>query len=188
MPSQYSYQWFIRQFENSRDAAKKFISSVDKQSFIQAPSEGKWSCAECYSHLVKYGNLYFDQIDSAISANTHTVSNSRRSFPPRWVAKKLIMFLKPPYKIKIKTLKPITPDLPPFRRKVLLDEYLNLQDRLIAQLERARRQQVHLMKAKVVHPLFPVIRMTLSECFLLLDIHQQRHQWQAEQTLEILKG
>ncbi|NIT61090.1 MAG: hypothetical protein GWN00_34270 [Aliifodinibius sp.] len=68
----------------------------------------------------------------------------------------------------------------------LLDEYLNLQDRLIGQLEDAHQNNVHLGQSKVTHPIFSIITMTMAECFLLLEAHQRRHQWQAEQTLQIL--
>jgi len=82
-------------------------------------------------------------------------------------------------------MKPV--DTSGYSRMELLDEYLNLQNRLIVELENAHQKNVHLGRSKVSHPIFPIIKMTLSECFLLLEAHQRRHQWQAEQTLNMLK-
>ncbi|MDZ7658376.1 DinB family protein [Fodinibius sp.] len=189
MLQQYSYQWFIQQFENTKDTAEEFILSVDKNLFLKAPAEGRWSIAECYSHLINYGDLYFDNIASAISKNADTANSVNRSFPPRWLAQKIISYFEPPYKIKLKTIKSMKPvDTSGYNRMDLLDEYLNLQNRLIAQLETAHQKNVHLGRSKVSHPIFSIIKMTLSECFLLLEAHQRRHQWQAEQTLKALQN
>ena len=188
MIDQYSYQWFIQQFERTKNTAEEFILSVDKNLFLKAPTEDRWSIAECYSHLINYGDLYFDNISSAISVNGNTANSSNRSFPPRWLAQKIISLFEPPYKIKLKTIKSMKPvDTSGYSRMELLDEYLNLQNRLIAELENAHQKNVHLGRSKVSHPIFPIIKMTLSECFLLLEAHQRRHQWQAEQTLHVLK-
>lgn len=189
MLQQYSYQWFIQQFENTKDTAEEFILSVDKNLFLKAPAEGRWSIAECYSHLINYGDLYFDNIASAISKNADTANSVNRSFPPRWLAQKIISYFEPPYKIKLKTIKSMKPvDTSGYNRMDLLDEYLNLQNRLIAQLENAHQKNVHLGRSKVSHPIFSIIKMTLSECFLLLEAHQRRHQWQAEKTLKALQN
>ncbi|PAU94348.1 hypothetical protein CK503_05965 [Aliifodinibius salipaludis] len=189
MHSQYTYEWLITQFENTKNVAEEFILSVDKDLFLKAPAEDQWSIAECYSHLINYGDLYFDNMVSAISENTSTTDSVNQSFPPRWFAQKIISFFEPPYKMKLKTVKSMKPvDTSGYNRIELLDEYLNLQNRLITQLENAHQKNVHLGRSKVTHPIFSIIKMTLSECFLLLEAHQHRHQWQAEQTLQVLKG
>jgi hypothetical protein len=184
----YTYQWFIQQFERSKNTAEEFILSVDENLFLKAPTEGRWSIAECYSHLINYGDLYFDDICSAISENADTANSVNRSFPPRWGAQKIISFFEPPYNIKLKTIKSMKPvDTSGYDRMELLNEYLNLQNRLITQLEDAHRKNVHLGRSKVAHPVLSIIKMTLSECFLLLEAHQRRHQWQAEETLKALQ-
>lgn len=184
----YSYRWFIDQFTNTKTTAEDFVLAVNEQLFFQKPSENRWSIAECYGHLIKYGNLYFSNIQSAISATANTNVPGNDTYPPRWLPEKIIHFFEPPYKLKVKTINPMKPDSSSDKNRMeLLDEYLNLQNRLIEQLERAHQSNVHMTKAKVTHPVFSIIKMTLSECFLLLEAHQRRHQWQAEQTMEMLK-
>lgn len=188
MDSQYTYEWFIRQFESTKTIAQDFILSIDEQLFFQAPAEGKWNMAECYQHLIRYGDLYFDNMQLAITENPGSANNLQQPFPPGWIASKIISFFKPPYKIKLKTIEPMKPGhTTTTTHRSILDNYLHLQDQLIALLEEARRQQVHLGKSRVTHPVFSIITMSLAECFLLLDAHQQRHQWQAEQTLKALR-
>lgn len=186
---QYTYNWFIQRFEHTKITAEEFILSVDENLFLKAPAEDRWSIAECYSHLINYGDLYFDNITSAISENAGTADSVKQPFPPRWLPQKIISIFEPPYKMKLKTIKAMKPvDTSEYNRMELLDEYLNLQDRLIAQLEHAHQKNVHLGQSKVTHPIFSIIKMTLAECFLLLEAHQRRHQWQAEQTLQVLQN
>ena len=189
MSQTYNYNWFIRQFENTKDTAEEFILSIDNTLFLQPPADGRWSIAECYSHLINYGDLYFDNITEAITKHADTVKAGTMTFPPRWLPQKIIAFFEPPYRIKLKTIKPMQPvDTSKYNRSELLDEYINLQDRLIVQLKKARERTVDLRQAKVIHPIFSLLTMTLSECFLLLEAHQRRHQWQAEQTLKALQN
>jgi len=189
MDSKYSYDWYIAKFEEAKDTAEEFILSVDEARFSQRPAEGSWCIGEIYSHLINYGNLYFDNMAAGITNSQKTTRQSGKVFPPRWIVQKLVNFFEPPYKMKLKTIKAMKPDsVDGYNRMELLDEYVNLQDRLIAQLEKGQHRHVALDATKVRHPLMSFVRMTLSECFALVEVHQRRHQWQAEQTLEVLNN
>lgn len=188
MNARYSYDWYMQQFEAAKDTAEQFILSVDEAQFVQPPAEDRWCIAECYSHLINYGNLFIDNLTSSISRASVTASEVDQPFEPRWLARKITALLEPPYKFKLKTLKSMKPDpVSGYNRMELLDEYVNLQERLIAQLEQAYHNHIALDKAKMPHPLFSWIRLTLTECFAIIEAHQRRHQWQAEQTLQVLK-
>lgn len=184
----YSYPWYLQQFEDAKEKAEKFILSVDEAQFLQPPAEGKWSIAECYSHLINYGDFYFENLETGITEAQVTISNLQQSFQPRWLMSKIVSFFEPPYKIKMKTIKAMKPELVSgYDRMKLLDEYINLQDRFISLLENGQHRHIDLNAVKIRHPSFSFIKMTLSECFALAEAHQRRHQWQAEQTLQVLK-
>lgn len=189
MVKRYSYPWFIEQFEQAKDTAEKFVLSIDENLFLQPPAGNRWAVAECYSHLIKYGDLFFYDISSAIDIAKAGKLDLRQSFPPRWPWQKVINFFEPPYKLKIKTIKSIKPDpVKGYSRLELLDEYMNLQDRLIEQLENAQHRSVDLGNAKIKHPVLTLLKVSLSESFGLIEAHQRRHQWQAEQTLKALRS
>lgn len=188
MHPQYSYEWYIQQFEDAKENAEQFILSVDETLFVQPPADDRWSIAECYSHLINYGNLYFGNLRQTLANTQITTEELDQSFEPRWLVKKLISFFEPPYKMKLKTVKAMKPNpVTGYNRMELLDEFVNLQDRFIAQLEKGQHRHVDLGRAKMAHPLFSIIKMTLSECFALAEVHQRRHTWQAEQTLKAIK-
>lgn len=187
MEQKFSYRWYINQFKEAKVTAEKFVLSMDETLFSQPPAEGRWSIAECYSHLINYGELYLDNMSAGI-AKMQTTGDPEQSFQPRWIVQKIVSFFEPPYKIKLKTVKAMRPDpVSGYNRMELLDEYINLQDRFIVQLEKAQHRHVDLSAVKVRHPLISFLKVTLTECFALAEVHQRRHQWQAKQTLQALK-
>jgi hypothetical protein len=187
MDLRYSYNWYIQQFENAKDMAKEFLLAVDDRDLGQPPAENKWAIAECYQHLIVFGELYLQNMEPVLAANHITTNSPNQSFKPRWIVRKVITFFEPPYSIKVNTFEQMKPDpVSGYNRTELLDEYIGLQDRYIAELEKVCHQQTDLGAVMVRHPIFPVLKMTLSECFAIAEVHQRRHQWQAEQTLEVL--
>lgn len=188
MIEKYSYRWYIQQFDEAKSTAEKFILSIEEPLFLQPPSEGRWSIAECYSHLIKYGDLYLQNMEPGIADSYYVMADEpEKPFPPRWIVRKIVSFFEPPYKMKVKTLEAMKPNtVSGYNRMELLDEYIDLQDRFITQLEKGRRQQTDLSAVMVEHPIFSILKMTLSECFALAEVHQRRHQWQAEQTRKMI--
>ncbi|SMO70954.1 DinB family protein [Fodinibius sediminis] len=184
----YSYDWFIQQFEQAGETAETFLLSVDEAHFLQSPSAQQWSIAECYHHLIKFGNIYHRNLDRRLSGNPATTNDIDQDFPPRWFWKKVADFFEPPYTFKMKTVSPMRPDaVSRYNRLELLDEFINLQERFVSQLRYARKESVSLRGTKVPHPLLSLLRLTFSEYYLLTLAHQRRHQWQAEQTLSALE-
>lgn len=189
MDEKFSYTWYIRQLKDAKKIAEEFVLSIDEQLFLQPPEEGRWCIAECYSHLVSYGDLYYDNMAGAVSRTNITTDNLDRAFRPRWIFRKLAGFFEPPYKIKLGTVSSMRPDpVSGYSRSEVLQQYLDLQDRYIALLEKAQHRHIDLEKVKISHPLISWVKISLTECFALLEAHQRRHQWQAEQTLEALGG
>ena len=66
----------------------------------------------------------------------------------------------------------------------MLNRYVSLQDTLIRIMKEARDQRIDLSGAVTSHPLFGLLKMTAAECFAIVEVHQRRHQWQAEQVLK----
>ncbi|MCW9707848.1 DinB family protein [Fodinibius salsisoli] len=184
----YSYSWYIQQFKKAKDTSETFLLSVDDRDFLRPPADDQWAIAECYDHLIKFGYLYLQNMEPALAANYTTTDNLQQPFKPRWITRKVISFFAPPYKMKVKTFTQMKPaPVSGYNRMELLNDYISLQDRLIAELEKGQQQQTNLGAVMVEHPIFSILKMTLSECFAIVEVHQRRHQWQAEQTLKMLE-
>jgi hypothetical protein len=65
----------------------------------------------------------------------------------------------------------------------IFERYLELQDQFIGQLERCQQKGINLQLSKVSFPLLSFVNITFSECYVVAEVHQRRHLWQAKQTL-----
>lgn len=190
MSERYSYSWFISQFRTAREQAENFILPLDSYSFFQRPSENTWCVAECYSHLINFGEIYLDTIREALDGDIRTLSDGETEgeFRPRLLWRTVVAFFEPPYRIKVGTFAPFEPDgVSDVTKEEIIENFTDLQDRFIAQLENAEHQRLDLTSIKVRNPIFSFLKMTPAECYAVADAHQRRHLWQAEQVLTMLE-
>ncbi len=185
---QYSYNWYIHQFEESKEQANQFLHSIDDKHFLRRPNQDQWCIAECYDHLIKFGNIYLDNLSEQLS----TAQQARElppTFPPRWLWKKVADFFEPPYTLKLSTISSMQPDIiqAEYTKAELLNKYTDLQDRYINQLKHSKDKGIHLNKVRIPHPIISFLKLSASEYYLLAAAHQRRHQWQAKQILDYLK-
>lgn len=185
---QYSCDWYIQQFDQAKETAEEFLLSVDEAHFLQPPAENRWCIAESYGHLVKFGTIYHQNLARGLQKDITEIEEMNQAFPPRWIWKKAADFFEPPYSIRLKTLSSMKPEaIADYNRLELLDEFMNLQDQFILQLEHAKNKHIDLSSTKIPHPVLSLLKLTISEYYLLTAAHQRRHQWQAEQTLSAVK-
>lgn len=190
MEKAYTYAWHINQFIAAKREAERFLNSLNDPFFLRRPGKKTWSIAECYSHQINFGEIYFQTIQKGLNSN-HELTEATdpdQEFKPRWFWKLAELFFEPPYKMKVKTFEPFEPDtLSGLTRKDILSDFTDLQGRFIAQIEKAEQENINLNKIKVPNPILPYLKMTLSECYSLAGAHQRRHQWQAQQILKMLE-
>lgn len=184
----YSFDWYIQQFDEAKETAENFLLSVDDSYFLKPPAQNKWCVAECYHHLIKFGYIYHRNLSRALQKHRNRVHNVDQSFRPRWLWKKTADFFEPPYSIRLKTMSSMEPEVTAdYNRLELLDEFMELQDQFIAQLEHAKNEHIDLGGTKISHPVIGFLKLTFSEYYLLTIAHQRRHHWQAEQTLSAVR-
>ncbi|MDX1636782.1 MAG: DinB family protein [Balneolaceae bacterium] len=185
----YSYRWYIDRFAAARDRAVDFGQPIDQELFLLRPSEHQWSIAECFSHLVTFGDRYLQTMQQgteAVKSRAQPVDEDL-PFPPRLLWKGVINLFAPPYRLKMKTVEPFSPNHKVSLKKAsVLDRFVELQEQFIAMLEDTRTEGIHMDQVKVSNPILSFIKMTLSECFAVIEVHQRRHLWQAEQVYDKL--
>ncbi len=185
----YTYEWFITRFGQAKEQAYSFVQPLDEEIFIKRPAESVWSIAECYDHLNEFGNRYLNNIRSGLKSSPKAASPGVPSppFQPRLIWKGVIKLFAPPYKMKLKTVDPFMPESSTsLNKEETLNQFIALQDQFIGEIEKARTGSVSLIHIKVPNPLLNFVKMTLSECFAIVEVHQRRHFWQAEQILDKL--
>lgn len=183
-----TYSQLIRDFEQSSEDASRFAGDAGDRLFMTRPAPGRWSPAECFDHLVQFNRGYHSEMSKAAERISSLPEGARAAFRPRLVARLVIRFFEPPYRMKIKTLRPFDPganaELDP---DGVMERYLETHARFAGQLERAAEQRLDLEEVRVSHPLFGWLKMSLADCYGIILAHQRRHLWQARQVAEALR-
>ena len=187
MKKEYSYRELIELFEKSIERINGFESEPDELISLK-PDQKSWSVVEIMEHLVKFNKMYLRFTDRALKKTGSLPTTKRNAFSPRFLAKYFIGFIEPPYKLKIRTLSPMRPENSGLNNhQTVINELKETNQRVIQLITDAEEQKLDLNRIKGKNSVFK-FSMTLSEFLLMIDTHQRRHFWQAEQTLQKLSG
>lgn len=144
-----------------------------------------WSCLEICRHLVRFNDLYLDQMKEALGGGESLPEKTGKLYP-RWHMRKLAGQLEPPYKIGLKTVSPLSPSKADFPDKKIFAELIRTENDVLKILKKAQENSWDLDRIKNRNPVFKLFKMSMTEFIIYLDAHQRRHFWQMEQILKRL--
>lgn len=178
---------YIAKFQKAKQNARDFLAPLDERTVRRKPSSDKWCIGECFSHLVEAGNKYLKQVEKGLSEAQATNEMTSDPMHLRFHMKWFVDYLAPPISFKTKSPGSFNPqDYASIDKEKVMQNYLQLQDSFIEQLEYADSKHINLSKIKVSNPLIPWISMTVAECIAATEAHQRRHLEQARYTLGLL--
>ncbi len=185
MKKQYSYADLEEGFQSALQKIDGY-QTVSGDLFFLKPAESAWSAAQVLDHITQFNRLYIPEMEALMPRLSPAVN---KHFKPRRLAAMMIRMIEPPYKMKIPTLKPMTPKIGSTASR---EEYISAlratNSEALQIVQKLRDDQLNPDSSRGSHPLYGWIRMTLTEMLLLLEAHQRRHFWQADQTLTRLSG
>jgi hypothetical protein len=167
----------------AREAAL-LLGDVDEDLFNARPAEGKWSAAECLSHLVVSGEAFLPFFDAAIRRGREREIFGHEPFRygrlGEWFVRQVGGDGTPPL------MRLPSPGLyaPSPRRHTVdaaLREFRDLQEALSDRLQLS--SGLDLARIRVRSPVTPLIRLGLGQWFRLIAGHQRRHLGQARRAL-----
>lgn len=175
---------FKDKFEGSKTVIHEY-GSLDEETVNFKLNPETWSCTEVCQHLIRFNNIYLEQMRKAVQDyKVLPVSKSKDAFTPKWIVRKLAGYLEPPYKLAIKTIKPMYPSNVELSAADTILQLIQIQDELLVMLDTAEKEQWNLDKIKGSHPLVKIFKMSLTDFLIFIDAHQRRHFWQIEQILK----
>lgn len=187
MADYFSYKELSDLFQRDLERIEEF-HEIPEDLISLKPDPASWNASEILKHIIKFNELYIEQMDNAVASND-PVKAQKELFKPRLLFRPVIRFFEPPYKIKVKTIAPMYPNNSSDENpKKPIDELAEMNRNLISQIETFREEKLDLDRIKGTNPVIKWVPMSLSEFILLLEAHQRRHFWQLEQTLLKLSG
>lgn len=152
------------------------------EQFNWKPSPQKWSIAECLDHLIVSGNKMIPHITKGVTKGHNKKIYGDAPFFTGFVGK---WFLggsgkggKP-----IPAPKIFMPSSSDFKKKIVLDEFMLLQDSYLSLLEQS--EGLNLSKIYVRSAVTPLLRFNLATWFQAMPGHQMRHFDQIKRVLNI---
>lgn len=186
MKKRYSYRDLAVLIRKLVSETEVYASLSDKL-ITKKPDPSSWCVGEIFEHLVMFNEIYIDMIRSAVKPNDLPTFQEDQ-FSPRIFFRPAIRFIKPPYRFKIKTIPPMSPiDIDSDDYKQQYAQLLHTNRELLTLIDEFEFKRLDLNKIKFRHRIF-FIKMSLIEYILMLEAHQRRHLWQAEQTLLKISG
>lgn len=180
----YSYSDLISRFQHAINELQKYDKLSDEQMSTK-PHPNAWCAGEIFEHILMFNQIYLKMIEKGLDRAASTVSHSNK-FQARLIMRPILSYVRPPYKTKIKTISPMMPSEKGDKDyQENLEGVVHTNRRCIEFIKRMEEKQLDLNRIKVKHSVFK-IKMTLIEILLMVEAHQSRHVWQADQTLATL--
>lgn len=169
---------YARQVEAIKRDATDLVVELSEAQFNWRPEAGRWSIAECLTHLNVTARQYFPLIRAAIEQARARRQLSPGPFRHGFLGNWFVRSLEPPVKRRSKAPKVfVPPPDQPFASVV--PEFMGVQEQLLLLVRDANG--VDLARAKVRSPANRLIRLSLGQSLALLAAHERRHLWQARQ-------
>jgi|AntRauTorcE11898_2_1112593.scaffolds.fasta_scaffold33077_2 uncharacterized damage-inducible protein DinB len=177
----YTCDSFTEIFNSACDTIRGY-EDMDSELFNTKINSETWSVAEILRHITLFNHLYLRKVEKAIHDQSHKVTSSGE-FKPGWIVRQLLKVLEPPYAIKIKTISPMQPTTEQYDVGSTVSELTESEEKFLHLITEAQKQGFDLDGIKNNHPVFSMLRMSVTEFFAMTDAHQRRHFWQIEQIL-----
>lgn len=155
-----------------KNEVKVLTDSLSEEQFNWKPAPKKWSVAECLDHLIVSGNKMIPYISKGVEKGHKKKILGDAPYYTGFIGK---WFLggagrggKP---IPAPSL--YLPSASNFKKKLVIDEFILLQDSYLSLLEQS--EGLNLSRVYVRSAITPFLRFNLATWFQLMPGHQLRH-------------
>jgi hypothetical protein len=169
--------------EANSSRAEALISGLTHEQFNWHPEAGRWSIAQNLAHLNTVHGKDLESLRPAINAARSASVTGSGPFRYGLLSRKFVASMEPPVTRKFKAPKAFEP---PFEAALesSLAEYRRTSAELRQLLILSRGMDLARVKTRLTALpalLQPILKMPLGARFELINAHDRRHLWQAEQ-------
>jgi DinB superfamily len=168
----------LQDLEDSERQASAIMQAVSNHQANWQPLNS-WSMVQCLLHLAQMNRVYSTPIHEAV-ANADTAEPApERIIAPGWFGSWFIRSMEPPVRTRMKSPRSIVPDGHARDPQEVLSDFLASHQPVRALAEAASRVEVN--KVRFKNPFLSVLRFTVGTGLLIINAHDRRHLWQANQ-------
>ena len=168
----------VQQVNECRSRAGQVTAGLSPEQLSQRPHPGKWSIAECITHLNLIAAVMQPRIATAIEQGRKGNITGDGPFSPGPLGRLLIWIAEPPPRFRIRAPKGIAPAVSDADPSQVIAEFMKAQDAWELLICDCKGLDQHRLKIASPFPGLPRLRLAAPIPWMLA--HQRRHLWQAE--------
>ncbi len=168
------------ELEKISDDAQKTFGGLSGEQLNWKPSVGGWSVGQCFEHLIKTDELFFDEIDKVAAGNRKNSMLENYSPLSGFFGNLLITSLqKDSRKFKAPSQKIVPPsEIVPN----IIELFAAHQSELIEKIKRTGTADWQ--KTKITSPFMKLMTYRLADGFRIVVEHERRHVRRAKRVLQ----
>jgi hypothetical protein len=174
-------QSVIDQLDEADRHADALVATLSDPQFHWQPDGGRrWSVAQCLEHLAVGAEVYLAGMRGAVDRAKQERSVRRGPLTPGFFGRQFANSLEPPVRFRGRAPKAIVPSST-LSRAEILSRFHGSHAALKAMAREAATIDAN--RATFRNPFLKMVRMKLSSAFQVINAHDRRHLWQAEQVV-----
>lgn len=157
--------------------ATRLVGELSEAQLNWQPDRGsRWSVAQCIDHLSKTNTGYSEAILEAI--RHHRAGGSYRPIRPGWVARGFLRVLEPPVRLRVPTIRTLLPGSA-FQAAALARDFAASHEPVREAIDACAGLNPNATRYR--NPFLTGLNFTVGSALLIINAHDRRHLWQAEQ-------
>ncbi len=174
--------------DDAEKEATEIIEGISDRQANWRPSEHSWSILQCLTHLSRTNRIYAAAMYVAVSSKKvtgsmdHSATVDRIDGPaicPGWLASRFIHAMEPPVRTRMKAAGKAKPATEMRDRREALAEFIESHKPVRGVIEGWSGLDLNAVRFK--NPFIGVLRFTVGTGLRVVNAHDRRHLWQANQ-------
>ncbi|MDQ6788735.1 MAG: DinB family protein [Acidobacteriota bacterium] len=170
----------VLELEQTVEEAKTTFGNFSPEQINWKPGADSWSVGQCFEHLIKTDELFFDELDKIAAGNRRNSMLENYSPLSGFLGNLLIKSLqKDSRKFKVPSPKIVPPsEIDPN----IIELFAAHQAELIEKIKRT--ETADWQKIKITSPFMKLMTYRLADGFRIVVEHERRHVRQAKRVLQ----
>ena len=174
-------QRVIEQLDEADRRADAITANLTDAQFHWQPEGGRrWSVAQCLEHLAIGAEVYSVPMRGALDQAQKETPVRRGPFAPGFFGRQFVNSLEPPVRFRGRAPKAIIPGST-LSRAEILSRFHSSHAAMKGMAREAATIDAN--RATFQNPFLKMVRMKVSTAFHVINAHDRRHLWQAEQVI-----
>lgn len=159
--------------------AMELLEGVSDSQANWQPNEGRaWSISQCLDHLAKINSVYATAVQQAVLNCSDSYKRPTTIIAPGFLGGWFVQQMDLPVRTKLKAPSKAVP-ASEGNPAELLEAFMKSHHAIRVVLKEAKSVDVNRLRFK--NPFIGVIRFTVGTGLMIINAHDRRHLWQAEQ-------